>query len=262
MALSANTPRNWALGEDSELGVAASATIYEGSAVGLTAGYARALAAGDTFVGFALAKAVDTSAVAGTINVRVRASGLVELTITSVAVTDIGKPVYASDDGTFTLTQGSSSYIGKVRRVSGTNLAIVEFEAAPAGNVANKVYSQLMIPVQLAAITGNGDVLTTFTPTFAGTIEKVEFFVTTAATTAAKLTDLNLEIGTTNVTGGVVSLTSANCTPLGARVAGTAITAANTFSATDTISVESANTTAFIEGQGVLVITLSQPISN
>lgn len=257
MALSANTARAYALGDINELGVAASATIYEGSAVGLSSGYARALTAGDTFMGFALSKVVDTSGVAGTERVRVQARGQVQLTITSVAVTDLGKPVYASDDGTFTLTQGSNSYIGKVLRIDATNTAIVEFDTAPAGNTANKVYSQVCIPMALAGI-ADGDLVTTWTPGFAGTIEKLEFIVYAPVTTGSKASTLNLEIGTTNTTGGSLALTSAACTPKGKVVAASAITAANVFTATDTISVEAASTTTFIEGDGVLVITLSQ----
>jgi hypothetical protein len=70
------------------------------------------------------------------------------------------------------------------------------------------------------------------------------------------LASLNLEINAVNLTGGVISLTSANCTPLGAVIAGTAITANNTFGATDTISVEASSVTAFVEGEGVLLLTL------
>lgn len=102
----------------------------------------------------------------------------------------------------------------------------------------------------------NGDVLTTITPGFAGRVLAVDFFVHAAVTTAAKAADINIEIGTTNLTGGVVGLTSDNCTPAGAKVAGSAVTADNTFSASDTISIEAANVTAFVEGSGWLVLTL------
>lgn len=126
------------------------------------------------------------------------------------------------------------------------------------GTIAETACRQtLTFNVALADITGAGDVVTTFTPGFAGTIEAIDFIVGTPVTTAAKAASLNVEIGTTNTTGGVVALTSANCTPLGAEVAGSAITAANTFTATDTISVEAASVTAFAEGSGTIIITLS-----
>lgn len=113
----------------------------------------------------------------------------------------------------------------------------------------------ISIPITLAQL-ANGDVLTAWTPGFSGKIVKVEFAVTVPVTTAAKAATLNLEIGTTNLTGGVVSLTSANCTPLGAVIAGTAVTAANSFGPTDTLSVEAASVTTFVEGAGVLLVTV------
>lgn len=126
--------------------------------------------------------------------------------------------------------------------------------SGPGSGVAAS-YSILSFPITLANV-ANGDVVTDIVPGFAGVVVSAQFVVTTAATTAAKATTLNLEINATNVTGGVIALTSANCTPLGHRVAGTAVTAANTFGATDTLSVEAASTTAFVEGEGVLLITL------
>lgn len=114
----------------------------------------------------------------------------------------------------------------------------------------------LQLPINLAAVTAAGDVLTELRPGIYGTIEYVEFAVTQPVTTAAKLASLNLEIDTTNVTGGVVALTSANATPLGKVIAGTAITAANTITPDSKISVEASDVTAFVEGQGVLFIRI------
>jgi predicted RecA/RadA family phage recombinase len=130
MALSADTPRVYELGDINEVPVKASSTIYEGSAVGMTSGYARALNAGDDFAGFAQRKA-DNSAVAtdGAINCKVISKGLIKATLSGVAVTDIGSPVYMSDDGTFTLTQGSNSYVGVVYRYVTTDTCIVAFKA-------------------------------------------------------------------------------------------------------------------------------------
>lgn len=112
---------------------------------------------------------------------------------------------------------------------------------------------ELVIPITLAGV-ANGDVLTNLVLGHKFKILATTFAVTTAVTTGSKATTLNLEIGTTNLTGGEVALTSANCTPLGALVAGAAVTAANTGSAADTLSIEASSTTAFAEGAGVLVI--------
>lgn len=122
--------------------------------------------------------------------------------------------------------------------------------AAGAGKVI------LSIPIFLAAITGAGDVVTQITPGFAFSVESLDFVVTQPVTTAAKLATLNAEIGATNLTGGAVALTSATCTPLGAKIAGTAITAANVGTAADTLSIEASAVTAFAEGSGVLLVTL------
>lgn len=116
--------------------------------------------------------------------------------------------------------------------------------------------TKVNFPITLANITGAGDVVTALTMGFAGTITRVDFVVTVPVTTAAKAATLNVEIGTTNLTGGAVALTSANCTPMGAVIAGSAVTGANTFTATDTISIEAASVTAFSEGQGYLSLTI------
>lgn len=108
----------------------------------------------------------------------------------------------------------------------------------------------------LASMAANGDLLTNYVPGYKFKILSVDYQVCKPATTASKAATLNLEIGTTNVTGGVVALTSANCTPAGVAVAGTAVTAANTGSAADTISIEAASVTVFVEGDGWLLVKI------
>jgi hypothetical protein len=54
---------------------------------------------------------------------------LVQLSVGSLAITDVGKPVYASDDDTFTLTATSNSYVGRVHRFISTGVGIVAFDA-------------------------------------------------------------------------------------------------------------------------------------
>lgn len=109
--------------------------------------------------------------------------------------------------------------------------------------------------VNLATL-ANGDILTEYAPGYRFKVLSVDFRVHTAATTGSKLATLNLEIGTTNLTGGAVALTSANCTPAGAAVAGSAVTAANVGSASDVLSVEAASVTAFVEGNGWLLVKI------
>jgi len=128
MALSADTPRDYELGTINELPVKAATKIYEGAAVGDDAsGYMRGLVAGDPFRGFAQRQADNSSGAAAAINVKVITYGLIKVTITGIAITDVGSPVYASADGTFTLTATSNSKIGYVHRYVAANTCIVAF---------------------------------------------------------------------------------------------------------------------------------------
>jgi hypothetical protein len=108
--------------------------IYRGSAVGSLAGYARQLVAGDTFLGFAEQKVDNTATghASGAKNVPVRRKGYAQLSVGSLAVTDIGKAVYASDGATFTLTQSTNSRIGTVHRYISSGVGIVKFDVGAA----------------------------------------------------------------------------------------------------------------------------------
>ena len=123
----ANQQRIYEFGVYGDQPVAAGVIIYEGSAVGYTAGYARQLVAGDVFGGFAMAKADATGLAAGAINVNVHSGGYVILPMVACAITDVGSNVYASDGNTFTLTVGSNTLIGTVHKFISTNLAVVKF---------------------------------------------------------------------------------------------------------------------------------------
>ena len=130
VTLAQNAPRELYQGDFHDLPVIASDIIYQGAAVGDNgAGYARPLVAGDAFRGFADDKADNSSGAAGAIDVRTRKRGSIKLAISALAITDVGKDVYASDDDTFTLTQGSNTRIGFVSSWISTGYGIVEFNA-------------------------------------------------------------------------------------------------------------------------------------
>lgn len=115
----------------------------------------------------------------------------------------------------------------------------------------------IQAPIDLASIAGAGDVMTDIRPGVYGKIEYWEFVVTKPVTTAAKAATLNLEIDTTNVTGGTIALTSAAATPLGKVIAqGSDITGNNTLTPESTLSIEAASVTAFAEGQGFVNIRI------
>jgi len=132
MSLSENTKRVMLLSDKSFLPVAAAALIYQGAAVGENdAGYARPLAAGDAFCGFSEAEADNTNGAAGDKDVYLYERGRVELEVVGAAITSNDHPaVYASDDGTFTLTAGGNTLIGYVsRHIDGTT-CLVNFDVA------------------------------------------------------------------------------------------------------------------------------------
>lgn len=119
------------------LPVAASNTVYRGSAVGSTNGYVKQLVAGDTFKGFAMETKDNSTGADGDLTISVRHRGIAQLAVTSVAVTDEGKAVYASDGATFTLTQGSNSRIGTVHRYVSSGVAMVKFDADGARDLTS-----------------------------------------------------------------------------------------------------------------------------
>jgi hypothetical protein len=129
--LAANKPRAYELGDRNELPVIASDIIYEGAAVGIVAGtgHARPLAAGDKFGGFAEAKADNSSGSAADINVRTVSQGEIELSVTGAVITDVGQPVYATDDDTFAFSPVGGSFIGFVKRFVSAGVVVVEFDA-------------------------------------------------------------------------------------------------------------------------------------
>lgn len=133
MALTANQEvKHFTSQELIDLGVDDNVNIYKGAFVGLNAatGYARPLVAGDAYLGLAYAQADNTVAghTAGGIDVRLHQNVDVVHTLSGVALTDIGAVVYASDDGTLTLTAAGNSRVGRVVAVEGTNLARVRLQ--------------------------------------------------------------------------------------------------------------------------------------
>jgi len=140
-----------------------------------------------------------------------------------------------------------------------TQVAVTDSSGGTASTTIKLDAAQSMVALPIPDMVqfADGDIVTAFVPGFAGKILKAFWIQEDPVTTGAKLSTLNLEIGSTNVTGGVISLTSAACTPLGKYIAGTEITADNVFAADDTISVEASSTTAFVEGSGTIILVLA-----
>lgn len=139
--LSSNTNRVFEFNEDpllNDIPVIASDIIYAGAAVGESSstGNARPLQGGDTFLGFAIAKADNSSGSVGDTYVHVRSKGIVKLTVTGVSADDdLGVAVYATDDDTFTTTASGATQIGVLHRwISGTT-CMVRFEASTVRSI-------------------------------------------------------------------------------------------------------------------------------
>ncbi len=131
MALSAAAPRIYEV--DSiydQLPVKASAVIYQGACIGMTGGYATPMTSTYLFAGFAMESVTGTAADGG-VNVTVRKRGVIKLSsVGTAAVTDWGVGVYATADGSFTLTASSNPLVGKIVRWIATGVVMVAFNTA------------------------------------------------------------------------------------------------------------------------------------
>lgn len=166
---------------------------------------------------------------------------------------------YVVDDQTVSRSSanGARPVAGRVLDVdSGLGVAVqmgTEFADDAGAEQGGTVVS---VPLNLASITPDGAVVARFTPGYPFRIVKATESVTIPATTAAKLATLTPAIAGTPTTGGAVALTSANQTPIGAKVNGSAITALNEGGAADEVTVVASGVTAFVEGAGVLYLTI------
>ena len=130
-ALSKDTNRVYEIGEINEAPMVGGATIYQGSAVGAnSSGYARSLQATDLFLGFSEDHFVNSGS-DGAKNARIRKKGSVLLEINGIALSDINKSVYATNDNTFTLSSDNDAvYIGQISRIDSSGVVLVEFSSS------------------------------------------------------------------------------------------------------------------------------------
>jgi hypothetical protein len=145
MALSANTPFKELVGKLLTYLLYQAIHIYEGGMVFRRSdGYATNVAGGNPFLGHAYAEANNSTGASGALEVYVRNGRYqLQVTLASVAITDVGKPVYASDDATLTLTPTGNSQVGQVVKFLATNTCIVEFHTV--GEVVASVVKQAHI---------------------------------------------------------------------------------------------------------------------
>ncbi len=162
MALSANAGITYleptAHRPKSSSAVAGSVRIYSGAFVGKNpAGYLKPFQAGDEFVGISEEEFYNSSATAGAasdvgtdgergkLKCLYTTAGHFAFTLSSVAITDIQKPVFATDDNTLSLTGHPDAFVGYVTEVYGTNTAMIRMrnagERAPNGVGSQEVAS-------------------------------------------------------------------------------------------------------------------------
>jgi hypothetical protein len=169
---------------------------------------------------------------------------------------DVGKSCWAVDDQTVAKTSGGGARpaAGRIVRVE-SSVVYVDVAESISRQVDSAV-KIIEIPVKLAKHT-NSSVAARFTPGYAGRIRKLTFSVTDPATTASKAATFTPYVAGVTTTGGAVALTSANCTPVGAKVNGSALTATDMeFGATDELTIVASSVTAFVEGEGVFYLHL------
>lgn len=193
----------------------------------------------------------ESEAAEDTLTVLILGGGRTYLMTASETIT-AGQTVFAAASGKIAVTSGTQ-YIG-VAKTGAASGGVCEV-------IAGKPSSQnrtISFPVNLASITTTQDVVSNYIMPTGGIIRNVRWVQNVPVTTGSKLASLNLEIGTTNLTGGVLALTSALCTPMGAVIEDTTITAGNVFATGDNISIEASAVTAFSEGTGTVYVEYTE----
>ena len=157
--LAVNVARSFVLGNENDFPAIAD-IFFEGSAVGLVdaTGHARPLEAADRFVGFVQEKLDSSGVSAGDRNVRTKKRGVVKLSVSGAVITDVGQPIYATDDDVFVFTPVDSVFIGKVIRFVSAGVVDVEFDA---GNMfdpyAGRIWEKFSAAATLTKVdTGKG----------------------------------------------------------------------------------------------------------
>ena len=127
---------------------------------------------------------------------------------------------------------------------------------------SNTVASQSTISLYTKLIDLVATQVIAATVPFAFKLNSVGFRVRTPVTTGSKLATLTAQIAGTPTTGGVVSLTSAACTPTNTLVAGTTVTALNVGTAGQAVGVAISAVTAFAEGDGYVEFNVTNLSEN
>ena len=156
----ADNPMSHAIGEHSSVPVIANDIVYEGSAVGdNAAGYGRPLVAGDKFLGHATRNVNNTAGAAGDLNIETL-TGRYKLEVALAGyITDVGQPVYMSDDTTYTFLAPSNSYVGVVARYVSASRMVVEFRPGEYDEFGNNANRELKSDNYTALLADSGKII-------------------------------------------------------------------------------------------------------
>jgi hypothetical protein len=197
--------------------------------------------------------------------------GVVKLAVTAKSGAGVNGAVHVGDyvyvnsgDSRVDLGPGTLALGRALEPVTSGEEATINVQVRPQLQLDvgdDTTYMTLAIPVaDLSAITADTVyVMNGWTPGFAGSVLSLAFVTgTTPASTAGKDIDLQVLIDATPTTGGLLTLLTADINAIGKVKDATAITAANTFAADDTLSIKCQEATAaFSEGNGTLLLTLA-----
>ena len=101
-----------------------------------------------------------------------------------------------------------------------------------------------------------GDVVTDYVPGFKFKVLNLDFITDLPGTGSNATADVAVHIGATPVTSCVCTVTLASTSARGELTAGVAASAANTGSATATVSLNKATSTVFTAGRGYFILSL------
>jgi hypothetical protein len=176
----------------------------------------------------------------------------------AIAQANVGQLCYIVDDQTVALTDGNGtrSPAGIILQVDSAGVWVEIGGIFPASLLPSPSMI-LTVPVTLAGlVVGGGTFAQLGALGFAGRIKSVAYVPAVAGAGAGATFACNAQIAGVSTTGGVATITLANTGFGAAPVAGTPITAANTFTAAQAITLVNAAGTVFTGGSGAFLITL------
>lgn len=155
-----------------------------------------------------------------------------------------GQLLYCAANGKFTATQSGEAVFIALRDASGDGAQIEALPlSAVGGGSSQKRYVELFLGAIPFGTTADGDLRTGYKMPVSGRIKELYCHVKTVCVGSGGTIDINLEKGGTNLTGGVLTYSTASMNTLGERVEATAITddANNLCAKGDLIDVEGAS---------------------